>query len=720
MLCLYDLDRFRGDLIVDIMRTHPKVLMGSTVLENLYYVPLTSWSLPLDDARHRPRGRARSLPVGAARIVSPAARPVDSDDEQPRRDRDSAHRYDRRPIAGWLPGRGRLSRWRLAGRWAGWSPGQRGCPGCPARRTRPERGALDVDGAGWAWAFPLVNQADMAGHHARERASTSRERETPARERGTADELRAANLALEQAIAQLARTSAAVQRSLDIHNRLTAVASAGEGQEGIARALHELTGLPVAIEDRHSNLTAWAGPGQPDPYPKPTPARREQTLRRALDARGPVRDKGHLITLAQPGGQVLGTIALIDPDRTAGDSEKVALEHANTVLTLELAHLQAMGEAELRLRRDLVEELLAGTDAQSAHDRARALGYDLARPHRVVVITNGSQRVDHDTFFHAVRRAVRTTGVGSLLATRSGGVAVLCDTDQDWEQFRAAIIAQMGSGSCRVGVGAPCTQPPEFPRSHGQAQLTLKTQVATGCPDQVTVFEDLGIYQLLSEIANVGSVEAFIHRWLGTLLDYDATKSAQLVDTLRPYLECGGNYDLTAKTLSLHRSTLRYRLQRIRDMSGHDLNDPTPGSICSSPPEPGQPCTSCAKSPLHHRARDLSDEHSLDGGKNGTGPGRDRNSTNKHARYSGDAARDRTFSDQRRPGQVDTLPDCLREVRVGDADLLAELDELPVGQAGPALGGLVLEQRPGVLVEHSSIRGRRRGSGRPGRVPSGR
>lgn len=36
---LYDLDRFRSDLLVDIMRTHPKVLMGSTVLENLDYVP---------------------------------------------------------------------------------------------------------------------------------------------------------------------------------------------------------------------------------------------------------------------------------------------------------------------------------------------------------------------------------------------------------------------------------------------------------------------------------------------------------------------------------------------------------------------------------------------------------------------------------------------------------------------------------------------------------
>lgn len=61
---------------------------------------------------------------------------------------------------------------------------------------------------------------------------------------------------------------AAVQRSLDIHTCLTAVTSAGEGQGGIARALHELTGLPVVIEDRHGNLSAWAGPGQPDPYPR--------------------------------------------------------------------------------------------------------------------------------------------------------------------------------------------------------------------------------------------------------------------------------------------------------------------------------------------------------------------------------------------------------------------------------------------------------------------
>jgi sugar diacid utilization regulator len=469
-------------------------------------------------------------------------------------------------------------------------------------------GVMNVEGVGWAWAYPLVSLDDMAGHlvvscdtepeahhlfllkvlvqqtgvalanaqlHVREQASTARERQTAVRERATGNELRAANLALERAMTDLAASSATVQRSLDIHTRLTAVACAGEGQPGIARALHELTGLPVAIEDRHGNLTAWAGPGQPDPYPKPTPARREQTVRRALDARGPVRDKGRVVALAQPGSEVLGVIALVDRDRTAGDSERVALEHANTVLTLELAHLRALAEVELRLCRDLVEELLAGTDTLSAHDRARALGYDLDRPHRVVVVANGSQPVDHAEFFHAVGRAMRATGVGSLLAARPGGVAVLCDADRDWEQFRAAVIAQMGSpGSCRVGVGAPCIEAPEFPRSHGQAQLALTMQMGTGAPEQVTVFDDLGVCQLLSEIPNIGTVDVFINRWLGALLAYDTSKKAQLVDTLCCYLQRGGNYDQTALALSLHRSTLRYRLQRIRDMSGHDLNDP--------------------------------------------------------------------------------------------------------------------------------------------------
>jgi hypothetical protein len=38
IVCLYDLDRFGGSLLIDILRTHPLVLLGGAVMENPYYV----------------------------------------------------------------------------------------------------------------------------------------------------------------------------------------------------------------------------------------------------------------------------------------------------------------------------------------------------------------------------------------------------------------------------------------------------------------------------------------------------------------------------------------------------------------------------------------------------------------------------------------------------------------------------------------------------------
>jgi DNA-binding PucR family transcriptional regulator len=44
--------------------------------------------------------------------------------------------------------------------------------------------------------------------------------------------------------------------------------------------------------------------------------------------------------------------------------------------------------------------------------------------------------------------------------------------------------------------------------------------------------------------------------------------------TLSTYLERGGRYEETATALSVHRSTLKYRLQRIRQISGLSLGEP--------------------------------------------------------------------------------------------------------------------------------------------------
>jgi sugar diacid utilization regulator len=453
---------------------------------------------------------------------------------------------------------------------------------------------VDLADVNWAWAYPLVGIDGIAGYIVvasesepyehqqflvgvlvQQTAAALTNARLHAKQRLTAERLQSTNLALERSADEAAHSMAAARRSLAIHDRLTRVAVAGEGQSGIALAVHELTGRPVVIEDRYGNLVAAAGSSPRDPYPKDLPERREQLLRRLREAGVPLRHGGRLLVLARAGEYDQGVIALSEPDTSDASGDDVVLEHAATVLALELAHLRGIAEAELRLRRDLVEELLAGTDVDSARERAHALGYDLDRPHRVLVVTGTPHRDDPDVLFHAVRRAARDHGIGSLLVTRSGAIAILSDTDADWKRFREAINAELGSGgACRIGVSAPCDRPDEFPRAHGQAHLALKMQAATNSPAQVTVFEDLGVYRLLAEIADIGAVEGFVQRWLGALLDYDNTKGGQLVETLTAYLECGGSYDATSRAISTHRSTLRYRLQRLREISGYDLTDP--------------------------------------------------------------------------------------------------------------------------------------------------
>lgn len=252
----------------------------------------------------------------------------------------------------------------------------------------------------------------------------------------------------------------------------------------------------------------------------------------------------------------------------------MALEHATTVLSLELTRLQNLVQSDAQLRAELVIELLAGTKGPGALSRAQTLDYDLGRPHWVVMVEGNHGTEDVDAFAGAVRRVARDTGAGSLLASRPNGVVFLADHEVSWDTFRSAVLVELRGGRCRIGVGGRCDALEDFPRSYHEAEHALKLQESTGERDRVTIFNELGIYQILSDVPNLERVERIVRRWLGSLLDYDAQHGSQLVATISTYLECGGNYSLTADALSVHRNTLKYRLGRIREISGLDLSSP--------------------------------------------------------------------------------------------------------------------------------------------------
>jgi DNA-binding PucR family transcriptional regulator len=388
-----------------------------------------------------------------------------------------------------------------------------------------------------------------------------------ARGREAAAELSSINQALGRSLAD-------VHRMMEIHARVDEVASSGQGRQALAHTLHELTGFPVAIEDRYGNLRAWAPAETSESYRKPEAAVREQLLRELAAEGGVGRHGDWVVGLASPRTEVVGTLALFDPDGRVGKFELVALKHAATVLAMELARLASNAEAELRMGRDLVEELLAGTDDEEAVvQRGHALGLDLERSRRVVVVHSPGGSETDDGFLHVVIRVAREMGAGSLLVGRGDSVTILCPAELNWTFLREVLLTELGSGRCRVSVGSPAQRLSEIPRSHREAQLAARLQNDAAAPEVVT-WEDLGIYRILSNVDDFTGVESFMAEQLGALLDYDLKKNSNLVETLFQYLECGGSHAVACQALKVHRNTLKYRLQRIRDICGCDLSDP--------------------------------------------------------------------------------------------------------------------------------------------------
>ena len=66
----------------------------------------------------------------------------------------------------------------------------------------------------------------------------------------------------------------------------------------------------------------------------------------------------------------------------------------------------------------------------------------------------------------------------------------------------------------------------------------------------------------------------FIQDWLGVLVEHDVREPSKLVATLAAFLEHNHDYDSTARALGIHRSTARYRIHRVAQVTQLDLRDP--------------------------------------------------------------------------------------------------------------------------------------------------
>jgi DNA-binding PucR family transcriptional regulator len=314
---------------------------------------------------------------------------------------------------------------------------------------------------------------------------------------------------------------------------------------------------------------------------------RAATGRSAIDVPG----RGETTAWVQPffaDGDQIGSVALL-PGEQSAEMMDVVVGQVAMACSLALLRQRAASRARSEAMDQVLWDLVQGPveHRAAARSRAQQLGISLAGGLRLFAgqIENveelGAQHGWDTSQVNRVRRdvvrALRDEARGLSLVSLRGDLVVAVAPDI----ARAQIKDLLGGLTARVrqeiaelrvtwGVSRPHGDAMELPGAMNEARTALSAAHRLGAQN-VFLYEELGIVRLLLGSGDDPDLQAFIDDVTGPLVAYDRENDGSLVRTLRGFFDADCSQRLAAERLFIHHKTLRYRLERIKQLTGLDL-----------------------------------------------------------------------------------------------------------------------------------------------------
>ncbi|MGB7587169.1 MAG: helix-turn-helix domain-containing protein [Solirubrobacterales bacterium] len=340
----------------------------------------------------------------------------------------------------------------------------------------------------------------------------------------------------------------------------------GAGLPAVARAAARLLDASVALIDRSGAVLAVAGASSDQEEKLLAGDERVTTveLRVAGNAVGELRYRGK--TAPEPAlARMLTTLLALELERSRSpqwENEEMAGTFVSAVLSRGV------------------------TDRGDIIARGAELGADLEKGAGVIIVRAAPRAAQTGEWRARVltlaMRALRSLAPGALATAESGEVATeiaaIAPVEDEDRLARAAaglsreLEEALPGFHLTIGRSRVAGDPADFYRAGNEARLAVNVGEAEGHP--LLAFEDTGSYRLLLPAMSddPGELERFYAETIEPLAAYDEQYETELVATVETYLDNDGNVAATAKQLFTHRHTVRYRLERVRELCGHDVS----------------------------------------------------------------------------------------------------------------------------------------------------
>jgi sugar diacid utilization regulator len=215
--------------------------------------------------------------------------------------------------------------------------------------------------------------------------------------------------------------------------------------------------------------------------------------------------------------------------------------------------------------------------------RGKELGTDLSSGASVAVVRAHARTPSDEDWrrrlLAVAGRGARSIASGAIVTQADGGEVVLLIPDPDGETGRrvaSAVLRELESGlagfAFRLGRSRRVENPLDLQRARDEALLALN--VVEGDAERTELaYEQTGTYQLLLPyMSDPAELKRFYQETVRPLVAYDEQYETDLLGTLATFLECDANVNATAARLITHRHTIRYRFERVRELTGLDVS----------------------------------------------------------------------------------------------------------------------------------------------------
>lgn len=284
------------------------------------------------------------------------------------------------------------------------------------------------------------------------------------------------------------------------------------------------------------------------------------------------------------GKEPLGSIWVVDVHGDLDGEAEQALERAADIAALHMLRARSSHDLARQQRAELLRRLLEGGDDASLV--AEQLGLRNSGPFAVVAFQaepgraaettlvriadlvttqceahgQGAQCVQAGSTIYAIFPAAAASSLGSIeaLARRLN------------DRSRASLGVEL-----RAAAGPAVDAVSDISRSRHDADLVLLMLASDGFPGTYASAGEVRSRLTLLELAAAfRAAPHLLSAAARRIQEYDADFGTGYALTLRTYLDCSRDSARTAAALSLHQNTLRYRLKRLRDLFGVDLDQP--------------------------------------------------------------------------------------------------------------------------------------------------